>query len=380
MRSAFRAAFPVLVAAALGCAGTPAGPPPSGEAVVAQVGVAKTPHGIDAAKGFVYVGSIEGEAISVIDAATDALVKTLPRPGGRVVYVLPFPDGNHVAALDNKTGEVLVIDPAADHRVLQAVPVGKGPDEARFLADGSLVVALADEDALVRLTFEADRTKPPARRTYPVGTAAGATNRHRPLGAMAGWAVVPNTGDNHATITDLATGARREVMDGNNPGPVAIAGQDGVARVAIVGWRASHRLTIHDLAGGEPVRIDGQGQFPQAIAVDEGLRRAFVVMSGSDELLAVDYERKAAVGRVKVGSRPVELHVWPGHADPAAKEIWVGNDGGGSVTVLDAATLRTKATLAVGQGHHHLATTNGKVYVSNLDSGTVTVIDRARVR
>ena len=81
---------------------------------------------------------------------------------------------------------------------------------------------------------------------------------------------------------------------------------------------------------------------------------------------------------MRVGSRPVELRVWPAAADAAARRVWVANDGGGSVSVLDATTLAVRGTVATGAGHHHLATWGGKAYVSNLTDGTVTVIDRAR--
>lgn len=362
-----------------GCQTPPAGPPPRQDLVLKTIPVSAAPHGNDTAGGFVYIGSTMAHTINVIDTKTDTLVKQLPRPGGEVVFVVPFPDGKHIAALDNDTGEVLIIDPAQDHKILQAIAVGKGPDEAYFAADGSLMVALADEDKIARLTFGADRSVPPEKMDFAVGTAAGATNRHRPLGYQTGWAIVPNTGDNDATLVDTLSGTVRHMLDGNNPGPVAIGTVGGAAKVAMVGYRGSHSVVFYDLPNGEPVKITGQGLFPQAITLDLASNRAFAVMSGSDELTAYDYVAKTAIGRVKVGSRPVEAHVWPGLVDATRREVWVGNDGGASVSVVDAATLSLKVTIAAGKGHHHLTTANGKAYVSNLDDGTVTVIDRSLI-
>jgi len=58
----------------------------------------------------------------------------------------------------------------------------------------------------------------------------------------------------------------------------------------------------------------------------------------------------------------------------------VGNDNSASVTVLDGKTLRVKATVATGEGHHKMAFWGTKAYISNIKSNTVAVIDRTQIK
>jgi YVTN family beta-propeller protein len=113
-------------------------------------------------------------------------------------------------------------------------------------------------------------------------------------------------------------------------------------------------------------------------------------MAGSNEVSVIDYDKRIFVGKIPVGSRPVHIYLAPGkpkvetkglnikHDDAGndSDELWVGNDGGDSVTIIDGATLAVKATVKVGKGHHKMAFTDKKAYVSNITDGTITVIER----
>jgi YVTN family beta-propeller protein len=346
-----------------------------------QIAVGKTPHGMGAAAGFVYNSNIGENTISVIDAATDAVVKTIPVENGTPGYVKAFHDGKTLLVTDTKQGKLMVFDPAQDHKLLQTIDVGPAPDKIRVDGD-QVLVTLVGEAKAVLLTFEADRAKAPTRKDFAIGAANG---EHRDGAFDAGWIVTPNNADNNVSLINLATQAVTNVMGGNNPAPVGVGTTGGAAVAAIVGNTASNTLTVFDLPGGAATTIPGAvGLAPTDMAIDPELHRAYVTMAASNEVAVIDYLAKTLVGKVPTGSRPVHIYmapVMPTAAAPAtpealSHELWVGNDSGDSVTIFDGVSLRVKATVMTDKGHHKMAFSGAKGYVSNITANNVSVIDR----
>ncbi len=96
--------------------------------------VGKSPHGIAGAGDFVYNSNTGDGTISVIDAKTDAVVKTIPVPDGKPGYAHGY-RGKFMLVLETAKGQLLVFDPAQDHKLLQAVDLGLKPDKIRFTAE-----------------------------------------------------------------------------------------------------------------------------------------------------------------------------------------------------------------------------------------------------
>ncbi|MNS36627.1 hypothetical protein D3C72_688210 [compost metagenome] len=360
---------------------------------IKQITVGKVPHGMSAASGFVYNSNQGGGSISVIDPTTDTVVKEISVADGTPGYTKAFHDGKHVLTLDRKNGTLLVIDPAKDHQVVQTIAVGQGPDRILIDEDDKTVmVALTDESKLVQLTFEADRTKSTVRKDLAVGSVAPAASKHRSIDFKHEWAVSPNSGENNVSLLNLVAGTTQTVMAGNSPGPVGIGTAAEQAAVALVGNVASNTISIFALPTYEQTTLSDVGLAPTEMTFDAQLRRAYVTMAGSNDVAVVDYMGKKLVGRVPAGKRPVHIFMAPPIPGTAAyqvaadgtsvlsHEIWVGNDDGGSVTVFDGDTLRVKATLMTGNGHHKMAFVGTKAYVSNLIDGTVSVIDRTQIK
>lgn len=358
-----------------------------------QIPVGQQPHGIAAAQGFVYCSDSGSAQISVIATESDTVVATVPVPEGEPGYLKSFHDGRHVLALDVRQGQLLVIDPAQGHKVVQIVEVGQRPD--RIIVgddDRTVFIPLAGENKLVRLAFETDRAKAPTRQETAVGLASG---DHRAAAVAGGWAVVPNAGENSTSLIELKTGEVKVVFDGNQPGPVGIGMAGGVAMTAVVGNVASHTISLFALPSGAKTTLSHVGLSPTEMVLDSRLRRAFVTMAGSNEITVVDYAGGTVVGRVAVGKRPVHPFLAPplpvagyrvahgtedhGAVPAPVTEVWVGNDDGASVTVIDGETLRVKATVGTGEGHHKIAFWGSKAYVSNLEANNVSVIERSSI-
>ena len=375
-----------------GIVGTAEGVQPTMQASK-QIPVGKGPHGMWAAGGFIYNSDTGENRLSVIDTKTDAVVASVPFPDGTPGYVTAFHDGKHVLVTDTKKGNLLVIDPAQGHKILQTVAVGGGVDKIVVDDDDEQVlVTLTNEAKAVLFTFEHDRALAPTRKDFAVGTVAGGEFKHRDAALDEGWIVNPNSGDNHVSLINLTTGAIQNVMGGNNPGPVGIGTTGETAVAAIVGNAASNTITFFELPGGTPTTLSSVGLSPTAMVVDTQLRRAYLTMSGSNELTVVDYVAKTIVGKVAVGKRPVHVYMAPVMPDaakptlldhpeePVSHELWVGNDDGASVTVIDGETLRVKATVATDNGHHKMGFWGTKAYVSNLIATNVSVIDRTAIK
>src|SRR5205085_1670252 len=135
---------------------------------------------------------------------------------------------------------------------------------------------------------------------------------------------------------------------------------------------------------GERTTLSDVGQAPTDMVTDPELHRAFVSMAGTNTVAVIDYMTKQVLARIPVGSRPVHTAMAPvlpaasgstgtagaysvaDHAVALSHEIWVANDSGDSVSVIDGQAMRVKATIAVDKGHHKLAFSGSKAYVSNI--------------
>jgi YVTN family beta-propeller protein len=136
--------------------------------------------------------------------------------------------------------------------------------------------------------------------------------------------------------------------------------------------------------------LQGVGLSPADAVADTEQGLAFMTMAASNEVAVIDYVRPRVAMRLPVGDRPVRLYIAPDlppapagyrvlHGAVGSHELWVGNDGSDSVTVIDGTTLKTRATVGVGKGHHLMAFWRDDAYVTNAGDGTVSVIDRRKV-
>ncbi len=358
--------------------------------------VGKAPHGMAANAAFVYNSNSGESSVSVIDTTTDTVVKTLDMGTDTPGYIKASHDGKYMLVLSTNEagiGQLHIFEPAQDHRLIQTLAIGNGPDKLQISDDDQAVyISLAGEPGIAHYTFVDGLGKPPMARTLIAAGAGSADGHgHRALAAQAGWLLTPNPGDNSASLISPA-GESRTLRDGNSPGPVALATQNTTVLRAIVGNTASHTLSLFDTQSEASTTLSDVGQSPTDIAIVPELGRAYVTMAGSNQVTVVDYLNPQKIGTVSTQQRPVHIYVAPpktdssasaalrvkheGHDHGAVTEIWVGNDSGDSVTVFDAQTLEVIAHHRTGKGHHKMAFSQNKAYISNITDGTLTVIPR----
>ncbi len=372
---------------------TPTTPNPSASAsanpaVVATLKVGKSPHGMASAAGFVYNSNSAENTISVIDSKTDTVVKTLTLSEGKPNYVKAAHDNQHIFVLNTEAGKVHVFAPAQDHALVQTLDVGKGPDKIQISADDKKAwVSLTGEAAVAELDFSQGLNQPGTVKKITIGQGTPDGKGHRALALGQTSAVIPNPGDNDVSLVTLATGEQRRISAGNNPAVVAFGAWDNADRTLLIGNAASNSITLHHLETNISNTLQDVGQTPSDVAVVPGLTRAFFTISGSNQVSVIDYKAQRLVGKVDVGLRPVHIYLvsadfqtqHEGH-EHAADELWVSNDGGDSVSVIDSQSLAVKYTLAVGKGHHKMAFAGSKAYISNITDGSISVVDRSRLK
>jgi len=105
-------------------------------------------------------------------------------------------------------------------------------------------------------------------------------------------------------------------------------------------------------------------------------RSIFVTIPARDGVAEVDVLRGLVRGTIDAGDRPTRIELGKdGHS------IWVGNDGDGTVSVLDTGDHTLRKALRVGEGHHEIAFAAGgrRAFLSASGSDALTVVDTERL-
>lgn len=359
-----------------------------GQSTIATIPVGKSPHGIGKVAGFIYNSNSAENTISVIDPKTDKVVKTLTLSEGHPGYIKASHNDKYAFVLNPDAGKIHIFAPGQEHALVQTIEVGKAPDRIQLSADDSKAwVSLAGEAAIAELSFGQGLDKAPSLRKINVGKPADG-EEHRALAQGLGYLATPNSADNNVSLVNLNTGAVSAVTAGNGPSVVGLGSWDNADRSLIIGNSASNTVTLYHLETQIPVTLQDVGQGPTDIAVLPDNTRAFITMAGSNEVAVIDYRQQKVLARIPVGQRPVHIYSVPAefsvqhgdedHNSPQQSEIWVSNDTGNTISIIDPYGLKLKSTQAVGKGHHKLAFWNQKAYVSNISEATVTVLDRSR--
>ncbi len=92
----------------------------------------------------------------------------------------------------------------------------------------------------------------------------------------------------------------------------------------------------------------------------------------SGKVLVMDCARLKLSGSIKVGKNPHHIEL-----QPDEKYVWVGNDGDGTVSVIDHETGSLVKNIKVGNGHHEFAFTDDSLlaFATNRDDNSLSIID-----
>ncbi len=264
-------------------------------AVAGHATVAGAPATVAAGGGLVFLSHPDGQAITVADGATGAVLRRLPYKGqsfglaasadGRTVFVADW-SGHRVDRLS-----------AADGTVEASAETGRDPSHIALDRAGRLYVA--DRESHQVSVFDAARMTRIA--TISVGTAPFALA----LSPDGRRLYVGNVRSNDLTVIDTGRlEALATVPAGAMPYGLAVS-PDG-ARVLVTNQQAG-TVTVLDAGTLTIAATVGVGRYPEGIVIEGG--RAYVANWFSDSVSVLDLATLKEVDRLSVAEGPRSLAV-----------------------------------------------------------------------
>ncbi len=297
-----------------------------------------------------YVTNEDSQELTVIATGTDSVVATInvgtrPRgvkvsPDGRTIFVAlsgspkcppSMPDAECEKLVADKSKDGIAVVDAAARKVARILPGGSDPEAFDLSADGSKLF-VSTEDAGV------------------------------------------------ATIIDVASGkVSATVPVGKEPEGVKV--QPDGKRVWVTG-ESDHDITVLDAVTGAKIGRIVVGQRPRGIGFTPDGKLAFVTAEQSSEVAVIDVATLAVRKTLKLAKdkadstagdkKPMGVAVSPDGAT-----IYVSTGRGGTVDLIDVATLAVTGSIKAGARPWGIALTadGAKLYAANGPSNDVSVID-----
>ena len=267
--------------------------------VVATIPVGREPNGVAVTPDGerVYVSNFEADTVSVIDAATRAVVGTIG-VGAGPVGVAVSPDGTRVYVANRASNSVSVIDTATD-RVVATVDSGIGP--------GSNGIAITPDGARAYVNNAFSRNPGTVSvidttSGMVVGDVEVARNPKRIAIAPDGQtAYVANFRSWNISVIDIATDTFRAALriSGRTVG-VAVHPNGQYAYITNLDGRVEILETSNDLLT-VPITV---GREPYAIALSGQGGTAYVANLADDTVSVVDLSADVEVATIAVGDKP----------------------------------------------------------------------------
>ncbi|KQP29691.1 hypothetical protein ASF49_16185 [Methylobacterium sp. Leaf104] len=242
--------------------------------------------------------------------------------------------------------------------------VGRSPAQAAAGPEGSLYLTHPDTG---RITV-VDGAGGSIRQTYsvpgqPFGIAVSPDGVHLFVGDWAGHRVM-----RLSARTGAFEGA---VAVGREPAGLVL-GRDGTLYVAD---RESRQVSVVDTRAMACVNTIPVGEGPFALALNSAQDRLYIANVRSGDVSVIDTIARRVVATFAVGGMPYGVAVSPDGA-----RIFVTDQRAGTLVVLGAADGALRATVPVGRYPEGVAVTAQQAYVANWFSDSVSVIDLASLR
>jgi YVTN family beta-propeller protein len=273
-----------------------------------------------------YVGNQGGGTISLIDTATDEVIRTLPDQGkiGEKVQAVITNRAQTRSFVVDAAGDTLVVIDLASGRIQARLAVGKAPEGASLSPSGKTLAVCVEDDNVVALV-------------------------------------------------DVATAKiiKKIHTQGTNPEHCAFSGDE---RWLMTSNENSDNVDIIDLHAGRSIALVSSTGHPRGIAWLPNRPIAYVAQEGGGGVDIVNVEQRSVVQFIKTGLRPAGVI-----ASADGSRVFVSNGGDATVSAIDPTTQKVIASIPVGKRPWNMALTHDgkKLYVANGRSHSVSVIDTA---
>jgi YVTN family beta-propeller protein len=299
---------------------------------------------IASAAPFVYVGNHFSSDVTVIDAATDTVVTTIPgvyRPHGAAItpdgtraYVTNYGYDLTVSVIDTKTNAIVgtVYGVGYDPGGIAITPDGTRAYVANRVSDNVSVIDIATNTVVATV----------ATADYPVAVAITPDSGH---------AYVANQTGRRITIINTATNTVESTIN-DNTRHVGIAITPDGLRAYVVNDENNTFSVIDTVTKTVIATVPTGGTSPYWVAISPDGSRAYVTNIASTNVSVINTATNSVVALVPVGVQPYKLAVTPN-----GKKVYVGNLGSDNVSVIDTVSNSVIATIPAGDGPLALAIT-----------------------
>ena len=301
--------------------------------------------------------------LSVIDLDTLSVAATLPVGSNPRRITCNTATHRVYVAHATSPGRLTVVD-ASTNGVFATVAVGNDSRNvaANFLIDEVYVSNFGSSTVSV-----VDTSTNTVVATLPVGTNPSAPVSNDRLKKT----YVASAVDGTVTVIDQRTRAvSKTIKVGNAPQYAAVDGQHGKVYVNNV---TDHTVSVIDSATDTVVKTtpSGVGTSSNFGAVNTLYRRYYLPNATDNTLTVIDTETDSVVRTIPVGPTPVDVLV-----DSGTGDAYVVNQGGDSVTIINAATETVIGAFGVGDAPRRIYESGDRLLVlngngSNRDSLTI---------
>lgn len=286
--------------------------------VVATINVGARPVGIgvNPTTHKVYVTNATGNSVSVINGATNTVIKTIPVGTKPYYWVGVMPGKNRIYVANNGAGTLSVIDGATDAVVatvpgLAGAPEGVGADETRnrvYVTRSANLLSVVDG----------------ATNTVVQTVNTGANNHSAVVNEILSRLYVSRTVPDVLSVFNTATLL--------SVGDVAATGHPAIDSYTQRVWLADFsnpRLWLVDgltngIEGSVPITFE-----PLLAAIDAPRGCLYATNPATNVLTVVDIVHRHELGVIAVGKTPGGVGV-----DPTTGRVYVANEGANTVTVI----------------------------------------------
>jgi YVTN family beta-propeller protein len=354
------AAASVLLGCTIMLAGTARGAPQPGEPPLPPATRGPLRIAFDAAGSRAYVTEWDDGTLAILDVDRGRVVKRIPTGGEQPAGVAVLPDGRALVA-NSFSGSAALIDPATGQKKvlrLRGEPWGVGVSrdgKTGFVALGSLdQVAVLDLPALTLRQRISVGKRPRAMALTPDGALLLVVNMQGGSVSVIGTADLRERRRlevNGLNLRDISVcpDGQRAFVSGQIPANSRATDEPLDMWTNTVFLLDLRTGTRHESAEGWIDFAERPSPDPDGVVALEQERVA-VVVSGSDEVLDVrspgphltTYD-PVIERRIPVGPRPRGIALTPDR-----KQLWIANELGSSITVLDVRLMKPSRKIDLG--------------------------------
>jgi YVTN family beta-propeller protein len=276
------------------------------------------PDGLGTLRGFLYVGNAKSNSVSVIDLATNAIVKNITV--GKSPHDIKISDDQQtIYTTDIDSGTVSIIN-ATSNTLINQIETG-------------------DNRAVHGIAIFND--------TFYVGDVYG------------GKVLVIKHNEQ----------IENEIQVGSGPEYIEVSPDGKFLYVANL-WSP---ISVVDVAQNKVIKEINSGKTPHGLSFTDDGSRLFIVNMNSNTLSVIDATSHEIIKTIPVGNRPEYVALTPDE-----RFALVTNLGSDTVSIVDTESLQiVKEIPASGNGPHGIAfSPDGDIaYISNMDSSDISVIN-----